>query len=180
MQPRKRMRRYDAPGCHRFLTFSCRHRQPLFESPWLRDRFAVQLEALRTDGSIQLTAWVLMPNHVHLLLRPTDLAPRIGPTLQKLKRRFREDVDLALDLGILDRSQLPRHRSGGIAFWQPGGGFDANILTTFGILIRTNYIHENPVRRGLVARPTDWPWSSARWYAGDRSGPVGIDEIATW
>jgi putative transposase len=60
-------------------------------------------------------------------------------------------------------------------FWQPGGGYDRNIdsVKTLGAII--DYIHANPVRRGLVLRPEDWPWSSACWYAGHRDVHLKMD-----
>jgi len=51
-------------------------------------------------------------------------------------------------------------------FWQPGGGYDSNITETGDLSGVVEYIHANPVRRGLVANPTDWIWSSARFWAG--------------
>jgi putative transposase len=62
-------------------------------------------------------------------------------------------------------------------FWQPGGGYDRNIdrLDTLHSMI--DYLHLNPVRRGLVERAVDWQWSSARWYAGLH--PVLIEMDAT-
>jgi putative transposase len=51
-------------------------------------------------------------------------------------------------------------------FWQRGGGYDRNINDPRTLLYMIEYIHQNPVRRGLVKRATDWPWSSARFYAG--------------
>jgi putative transposase len=53
-------------------------------------------------------------------------------------------------------------------FWQPGGGYDRNITSIEALRAMIDYIHANPVRRGLVARPEDWEWSSARWYRGLR------------
>jgi hypothetical protein len=61
-----------------------------------------------------------------------------------------------------------RHR-----FWQPGGGYDRNITSIAALRAMIDYIHANPVRRGLVAKPEDWEWSSACWYAGAR--PVKIE-----
>ncbi len=86
---------------------------------------------------------------------------------------------------ILDRWRtleapiLPRllDSNGHSHFWQRGGGYDRNIVTESELFEKVEYIHQNPVRRGLVKRSTDWPWSSARWYAGDRSGPVTIDSF---
>src|SRR5437763_11039394 len=64
--------------------------------------------------------------------------------------------------------QRVRHR-----FWQPGGGYDRNITSTEALRAMIDYIHANPVRRGLVARVEHWEWSSARWYAGIQ--PVRIE-----
>ncbi len=62
-----------------------------------------------------------------------------------------------------------RERPGKSAFrfWQEGSGYDRNLDRSTTILSAINYIHENPVRRGLCDRATDWKWSSARWYVSD-------------
>jgi putative transposase len=52
-------------------------------------------------------------------------------------------------------------------FWQEGPGYDRNLSSKETILAAIDYIHLNPVRRGLAARAIDWKWSSARWYASD-------------
>jgi len=64
-----------------------------------------------------------------------------------------------------------RHR-----FWQPGGGYDRNITNTNTLRAMIEYIHANPVRRGLVTRAEDWEWSSATWYAGIRPLKVEMDD----
>jgi hypothetical protein len=40
-----------------------------------------------------------------------------------------------------------------------------------------DYIHNNPVRRGLVSQATDWPWSSARFYAGAKDAALSMDRL---
>ena len=64
-----------------------------------------------------------------------------------------------------------RHR-----FWQPGGGYDRNTIETATVHQMVEYIHGNPVRRGLVACAEDWEWSSARWYAGIRPVRIEMDD----
>ena len=49
-------------------------------------------------------------------------------------------------------------------FWQSGGGYDRNIDHPRTLWTMIDYLHANPVRRGLCIHPTDWKWSSARWY----------------
>jgi putative transposase len=52
-------------------------------------------------------------------------------------------------------------------FWLEGPGYDRNLNTEKTILDSVDYIHLNPVRRGLCKQATDWRWSSARWYASE-------------
>jgi putative transposase len=62
-------------------------------------------------------------------------------------------------------------------FWLPGGGFDENIWNEQPSPEILDYIHMNPVRRELVEHPTDWVWSSARFWSGDRDVPLLMDPI---
>ena len=65
-------------------------------------------------------------------------------------------------------------------FWQPGGGLDRNVSEPKAILAMIEYIHANPVRRGLAARPEEWRWSSAGWFEGKNSlRPDALDFGAT-
>jgi hypothetical protein len=52
-------------------------------------------------------------------------------------------------------------------FWQEGPGYDRNLTTSTAIEAAIEYIHMNPVRRGMVNRAVDWRWSSASWYLLD-------------
>jgi hypothetical protein len=61
-------------------------------------------------------------------------------------------------------------------FWQSGGGYDRNITSPRTLLAAIDYIHLNPVRKGLVEQAADWQWSSARHYQGGIS-PAPIDPI---
>lgn len=116
-----------------------------------------------------------MPEHVHLVLVPAidDSVPSIlqsikQPVARRALARWRE-----LDTPVLERI---RHGSGH-RFWQAGGGYDRNIRDADELQRAVAYCHHNPVARGLCKRETDWRWSSAAWYAGDRSGAVAIDAV---
>jgi putative transposase len=66
--------------------------------------------------------------------------------------------------------------SGNFCFWQAGGGYDRNIKTPGTLNKMIDYIHHNPVRRGLVERAVDWKWSSAGWYETGQ-GVLAMDAL---
>lgn len=60
-------------------------------------------------------------------------------------------------------------------FWEPGGGYDRNIIITKAAHAVVEHIHNNPVRRGLVDPPEPWPWSRAGLYAGQQDVKLEMD-----
>ena len=64
-------------------------------------------------------------------------------------------------------------------FWQSGGGYDRNITEPKTLMQVIEYIHLNPVRRGLVERADQWKWSSAAWFLGTGTPPLIPDRIPT-
>src|SRR5262249_54426826 len=161
----------DVPGEARCLTFCCYHRYRFFEKDRTRQWFLESLEEARTRWGFALWAYVLMPEHVHLLLLPRPENPNLTGVLRDLKEPvgrkavayLKEHAPAWLEKITVGEGERVRHR-----FWQPGSGFDRNIRDWEVILAEIEYLHANPVRRGLVAQPEDWEWSSARWYAGIR------------
>lgn len=135
----------------------------------MRDAFAEQLRLTQARRRFYLYAWVLMPNHAHLLIREPgrgDLAGilrtlKVGLS-KRVMRRWSE-----LDALVLDRLIDAR---GVRCFWQPGGGYDRNLFSEAEFDEKVRYIHENPVRSWLVGRPMEWAWSSAPWWGGERAG----------
>jgi len=176
----KRRRRFDDPG-PRELTFSCYRHLPFLAKErthlWFRDA----LEGARAANAIHVWAYVLMPEHVHLVVFPVgdcDVAARMSRFLQALKEPVARQAVAYLKVQApdwLDRIAVRegsrvRHR-----FWQPGGGYDRLVSSAAVLRAMIDYIHANPVRRGLVPTPEDWKWSSARWHAGHRSVPIEMD-----
>ncbi len=172
---RKQFRRRETLFKWRFLTFSCYQRLPLLGNPAIRDLFAESLEQAHQRCGFRLRAWVVMPEHVHMMLAPTEtdwpvaaiLAAIKQPVAQKVLRRWR-----AIGAPVLERLLDSR---GAAHFWQEGGGFDRNVRDVEELGKEIGYIHFNPVKRGLAAEPAEWVWSSARWYAGDEHGVVKVD-----
>jgi putative transposase len=177
VQHRKQLRRLEIPGHLRFLTFSCHQRLPLFENDKIKQVFVDRLMALQIEKPFELFAWVLMPEHVHMILRPRLPECSVADLMRALKRPTAERVLhrwKRLNAPVLARL---KDRSG-LHFWQAGGGYDRNIIGESEFIEKMNYIHKNPCRRGLVTSATDWPFSSARWYAGIREGQVPISPFS--
>ncbi len=174
---RKRMRRREHPNQPRFLTFSCYRRLPLFNNDRIKDRFAEYIQAAHERFGFHLYAWVIMPEHVHLLLWPLLPSYPVEIFLRDTKRDFASEIIgrwRQLNARILSRLIAP---DGTTRFWMRGGGFDDNVESQDELANIIEYIHRNPVKRGLVTVPEEWPWSSASWYAGDRTGIVRIDPL---
>jgi putative transposase len=165
----KRVKHYHEPGDAHELTFSCYHRMPLLTNDAWRGYLADSINAACRNQCFRLVAFVFMPEHVHLLTLPEGPAPELGVFLAAVKRpvsaKVRDDL-AASQSRLLGRLTL-REREGKCVFryWQEGPGYDRNLQRDESVLAAIDYIHNNPVRRGLCRSATQWLWSSARFYA---------------
>ncbi len=119
-----------------------------------------------------------MPDHVHLLVWPTKREYDISEFLRCVKKSVANRALAYLrQTSPQGLSQLEDRKPNGkvhYRFWQPGGGYDRNLVDADAIHAMINYFHANPVRKRLVASAEDWLWSSAGDYAGVRVGPLPI------
>lgn len=175
----KRRVRFNEPGQPRELTFSCYRRYAFLGRDRTREWFCEALDEARREFAYQLWAYVVMPEHVHVLVYPGDAPEQMSAFLQAVKepvarkaiRYLRDHAPEWLARVTVREGQRVRRR-----FWQPGGGYDRNVTSVETLRAMIDYIHANPVRRGLAARAEDWPWSSARWYAGLRPAMLDMDD----
>ena len=150
--------RYQQTGDFHFLTFSCYHRLAYLASSKACSLFEAALERVRRRFRLAVAGYVVMPEHVHLLVSE----PREGD-LSSAVRSLKLSVSL---------------RSAQRPFWQ-ARYYDFNVRGGDKFTEKLRYIHRNPVVRGLVARPEDWPWSSYRYYATGLRGIVEIESFWT-
>jgi putative transposase len=94
-----------------------------------------------------------MPEHVHLLLSESD---------KELLARAIQALKISVARRLAERP-----------FWQKRY-YDFNVYSRKKRIEKLNYMHWNPVVRGLVEKPEEWTWSSYRFYAGVHDGPVQI------
>jgi len=154
--------RHNEPRHAHALTFSCVDRRPLMAGEEACRLFVESLAAAREGRHFDIWAYVLMPEHVHLLIWPRERDYSVSAILHAIKRPMSYR---AKQRGLYE----------GPSFWLPGGGFDANIDNAKAVHAEIDYMHGNPVRRGLCERPTDWRYSSAAFWAGATDVPIRMD-----
>ena len=171
---------YNPPNHAHFLTFSCYRKLKLLTSDDVCGLLTEAWNEARRRGNFDIWAYVIMPEHTHLLIYPRNENYEMSKMLRRLKEQFGHKVvdhwkDISthlLDLIKVRRGSRLIHR-----FWQEGGGYDRNLYNWDGIGRAIDYIEWNPVRRGLVTDPLEWEGSSARSRAGARDVPLVVDEI---
>ncbi|MEW6050899.1 MAG: transposase [Candidatus Zixiibacteriota bacterium] len=170
-----KLRHYDHLGTARFVTFSCYNRQQLLTNLVARETVLAELSRLRGVYRIRLLGYVIMPEHVHLVLLPPDDL-RLGPTIGVFKTRSAHTILSWMRSDPQHAWWIQRRASGGAAVWERRC-YDHNCRTPEIVIEKIKYCHDNPVKRGLADRPEDWQWSSCRWYLGQREGVLEIDGI---
>ena len=149
------LKRYQDTGDLHFVTFSCYRRLPLLDTYHAHELFELALEQARINYDFAVFAYVLMPEHVHLLSEP--IRGSVATVLKAIKQSVARKV-------------IRR----GEHFWQQRY-YDFNVRTPQKKIEKVRYIHRNPVKRGLVEKPEDWPWSSFRHYATGEEGTIEIE-----
>ena len=176
---RKTRQAWDEPGHAHYLTYSCFRRWPLLVGDRARRWVIAALEHTRQKQNVALWAYVIMPEHVHVLLHPRrpDYAMRriLGCLKFPVARAAKDHLVQTNQTAWLERLTAGDRRRRTFRFWQPGGGYDHNVFKEKTLAAVVEYIHENPVRRDLAATPTDWEWSSARFWEGRRDVPLTMD-----
>ena len=181
----KRLKRYDDPGHAHALTFCCYRRRKFLDRDRTRLWFCEAVAKACETHDFAVWAYVLMPEHVHLVVRPRrreySTAAFCASVKVSVARRAvnwvkHEAPDFLPRMTHARPNGKTAHR-----FWQRGGGHDRNLFTPEAVRAQIDYVHLNPVRRGLCERPADWRWSSAADHAARDRGanrdpsPLPID-----
>jgi putative transposase len=171
------LKRYYGRGDLHFITFSCYRRRPFLGTRRARDRFVRILDQVRARHGFRLIGYVVMPEHVHLLLTepPQGNPSKILQVLKQkasaaLRRGRRKPSPSQLALGFPETQTDEKH------FWQRRF-YDFNVWSERKLKEKLNYMHRNPVERKLVRHPKDWPWSSFCFYATGEAGLIRIDTM---
>ena len=172
---------FNDPGHTHYLTFTCYRRQQLLTDDQTRTLLVQAIDKARAMYNFALWAWIIMPEHVHLLLHPRVEDYSISRILQAIKgRSARRIIAVWRESSphLLHRIRAIEKDRTSFRLWQAGGGFDRNLYQMALVKEKIEYIEYNPVRRRLVSAPDDWRWSSAQARAGSKDVPIVIDKVS--
>lgn len=172
----KGLKRYYGQRHLHFITCSCYRRLPLLRSARAKNVFAKVLARIRERYGFALVGYVVMPEHIHLLIgEPTKGTP--STVMQVLKQRVSRQLRRGRRGSVAQlRLRFYRSENSLVRFWQLRF-HDFNVWSHKKRVEKLQYMHLNPVKRGLVAHPMHWPWSSYSFYATRRTGLVPIDPV---
>lgn len=175
-------RNLNTPGHAHELTFSCYKQYRFLDRDRTRQWLADAINQSCKELHYQLWAYVFMPEHVHLIVNPLNAEYDISVFRRKIKEPVGRQAVRYLEENHpewLPRITRQRGKRAERCFWQPGGGYDRNIGEVETLRKMIDYIHANPVRRGLVDRPEAWEWSSAAWYLSGEAGPCAVHPLGS-
>jgi putative transposase len=180
---RHNLTRYYGAGDLHFITCSCYRRQPFLGTVQRRDLFLVVLEQVRKRYQLVVVGYVVMPEHIHLLISEPSISE---PSTSEPQLKTPSTVMQALKIGFARRvlaqarrrshpAQAALFAAGAQHIWQKPF-YDFNVWTSRKRAEQLRYMHRNSVKRGLVASPELWKWSSYRAYAFGERGPVTVND----
>jgi putative transposase len=165
------LHRYYGTGDLHFITWSCHRRQPILGTAPRRDLLVTILEQARRKYRFVVHGYVVMPEHVHLLItEPEEGDPSV--VMKVVKQRFARQLNEKRRATAARRGQLWESALG--AVWQKRF-YDFSVWTERKRSEKLRYMHRNPVKRGLVAQPDQWEWSSFRAYFLGERGLVRVN-----
>lgn len=169
------LRHYGRGHLH-FITFSCYRRLPLLRSSRSKNVVVEVLAQVRERYGFALVGFVVMPEHVHLLIgepakgTPSTVVQALKQSVARRLRRRQRTPARQLRLGFEPATELP------CRFWQLRF-YDFNVWSLKKRVEKLHYMHMNPLKRKLVAHPRDWPWSSFSFYSTQKAGLTPIDPV---
>jgi len=160
------IRRYYIPGATYFITNVTKERIKLFRNEQNINLFFDKLNSVEEYYPFKLHAYVLLLDHFHFLIQPLDC--NISKLMQSLQRNFTNDFK---SLNRLKKANLWQ-----IRFWDHIVRNEIEFERLF------DYVHYNPVKHRLVAKPEDWPHCSFRFWLDQDHYEIGwghkpIEEI---
>jgi REP-associated tyrosine transposase len=162
------LRRITGRNDLHFITFTCYQRRKFLASASSKNIVIQILGEVRAGFKFALIGYVVMPDHIHLLISEPP-----GSTPAKVMQVFKQRVSRKLrgkkrNTGRQLRFPFPGESSLPLRFWQRRY-HDFNVYSRHKLREKLDYMHANPVEAKLAKHPQDWPWSSWSAYVGQPS-----------
>jgi len=173
----------DKQGCY-FVTFTVIHWIDIFSRKDYRDIIVSSLNYCIANKGLVVYAWVIMSNHIHLVIT-TKGSEDISGIIRDFKKHTSKQVSTAIQAinesrreWLLNAMSKEAKRIGRATYYKLWKD-DNHAVNIDGIRIkldeRLNYVHENPVRNGWVSNAWDYVYSSAKDYQINKKGLVNIE-----
>ena len=148
-----------------YLTSVANNRLPVFQTDKLKNLMCDALSEARQSAQILIFAYVIMPDHLHALIgserKPSQVLRYINGISGHRIINFLKENGFESSLQKLKREDGARQHK--YSLWDHHPNLKL-ITTENGLMEKANYIHQNPVRAGLVERAEDYRWSSIRCW----------------
>jgi len=166
----------NLPGALHFVTGNVVNRRAIFTQPQCSQEFFAVCAELRESSPFKLIAYVLMPDHFHLIVNPQDgdIRQLIGRLKSCSARRVIQVAGPDLFLRATPDADGSIHQ-----LWQESFK-SLPLWSQWMIWQKINYIHANPVKARQVGAAKDYPWSSFRAFYFDETAPVPVDKAWWW
>ncbi len=170
---------YEQYGNLFFVTSTIVGFVEVFKSDSLYDIMVENLKFYQDKGDFTVLAYVIMPNHFHLILKVNgdkSVSECMGNLKRITSRQMTAHLRQVADQGLLDelKTQAKKEPAVDSKVWKPR--FDCFMITNEDTLRqKIGYIHDNPVRKGLAGDVTKWKYSSASDYYGENRGTLKVD-----
>lgn len=148
-------------GAWYFVTASTVGKEHILATDEHLNLWLTAFKELVTEFKMKLVAWVILPNHYHLLFMPND-ADELGIFMKRL------NGSTSRKLNLLDNKQ---GRSVWYSYWDRCMRNERDFWTRF------NYIHYNPVKHGYSSNPEDWEFSSYRFYVRNEEDKWLVEKL---
>jgi len=151
----------------------------LFNNRHLCEIFMENLKYYQTRGDYKIMAYVLMPNHFHLILKilpEFNISQCIGNLKRITSRKITEYLNNTGNIETIRRLWIAAQKESAIdtRIWK--NRFDCFVINNEETLRqKIEYIHDNPVRQCLVENPNNWSFSSAKNYKKTNTGNIYIE-----
>jgi putative transposase len=161
-----------------FVTFSVIDWLPVFVNPEPTQIIVDSLRYCIREKGLCINAYVIMPNHVHMIVFDEKFDnERLRHTLVDFRkftgRKLASFIEnnLPVSLAVVTRSKELTDRERRV--WQPGWHAEGLVSENFWKQ-KMDYIHENPVRKGYVRLPEQWRYSSAGYWVDGEEGDIPV------